>query len=77
MSLIIAPTQDDIDLTVGYRITRWHEYKNYECVYCQYATLWLDKMKKHQAEDNHAWPYPGQNQPDVAETDKDKEPSYG
>lgn len=60
-SLIIQPTTEDVDKIRGYRIVKWHEYKNYECVYCQYATLWLPRMEVHQAENDHPWAYPGQN----------------
>jgi len=73
--LIVPASQDEIDNVRGYRITKWNQYKNYECVYCQYSTLWLDKMNKHQAEDNHVWAYPGQNPTELEENTD--EPSYG
>lgn len=60
-SLIIIPTQEDLDSIRGYRINKWHEYKHYECIYCQYSTLWLPKMEEHQKENDHPWAYPGQN----------------
>ena len=64
-SVIITPSQEDVDKVRGYRIGQWNQYKNYECIYCQYSTLFIDKMAKHQAEDNHPWAYPGQNVPDA------------
>jgi len=51
---------DSEDQTRGYRITKWHEYNNYECIYCQYATLWRVKMEEHLDDGVHPWPYPGQ-----------------
>lgn len=57
--LIVLP--GDLDQQRGYRISKWKTYDNYECIYCQYATLWLEKMHKHQLEGRHVWAYPGQN----------------
>ena len=57
--LIIIP--GDLDQARGYRIMEWRGYPNYECIYCQYATLWVGKMEKHQAIGEHPWAYPGQN----------------
>ena len=54
-----APSQEDIDRTRGYRVTSWRGYPNYECLYCQYATLWLNKMLDHLAQERHLWAYPG------------------
>ena len=51
---------DSEDQSRGYRITKWHRYNNYECIYCQYATLWLKQMEAHLAEGTHPWGYPGQ-----------------
>jgi len=51
---------DSEDQSRGYRITLWHQYRNYECMYCQYATLWLKKMEVHLADGEHPWAYPGQ-----------------
>lgn len=59
--LVVQATQDEIDGIRGYKITKWHTYNNYECIYCQYATLWTAKMEKHQALGEHPWAYPGQN----------------
>jgi hypothetical protein len=60
-SVIITPTQEDIDNLRGYRVGQWREHKNYKCIYCQYSTLWISKMEKHQREGEHPWAYPGQN----------------
>ena len=60
--LIIIP--GDVDQNRGYRITKWHEHWNYECLYCQYSTLWLDKMEKHVDENVHVWAYPSPETPD-------------
>ena len=74
--LIVIP--GDEDQNRGYRIGRWHEYVNYECIYCQYSTLWEEKMIKHQAESTHPWAYPGQNQPGLKEEKilTETEPKY-
>ncbi len=42
----------------GYRITKWKTFDNFECIHCQYSTLWKDKIEKHLAESPHAWAYP-------------------
>lgn len=39
-------------------MTKWRQYDNYECVKCQYATLWLEKMLKHLALGIHVWAHP-------------------
>lgn len=72
--LIVAPTQDEIDKLRGYRITKWQDWPNYECVYCQYATLWKNKIEKHLSVGDHPWAYPGQNPPSVGSTSD--EPEY-
>lgn len=59
----------------GYRVTLWHQHKNYECLQCQYATLWLPKMLDHLAEDIHLWSYPGASVGEEEETD-DETPTY-
>lgn len=56
------------DLARGYTIETWREYDNFICVYCQFATLWLPKMEKHQALGRHPWAYPGQYAPTVGAT---------
>jgi len=58
-SVIITPTEEDVDRVRGYRVGMWRTFKNYCCIYCQYATIWPEKMKKHQAENNHPWAFPG------------------
>ena len=72
--LILIP--GDEDQNRGYRITKWKKYNNYECIYCQYSTLWLDKMQKHQSEGNHPWAYPGQNEKDLEQQIDLIEPEY-
>lgn len=74
--LIIPATSVEVDKIRGYRIGHWHDYKNYECIYCQYSTLWLSKMDKHQADNVHPWAYPGQNTTRPGEVE-DSEPDYG
>lgn len=59
-SRIILPTADDVDRVRGYRVTKWKTFDNYECVQCQYATLWLPKMQKHLALGRHPWGYPAE-----------------
>lgn len=65
--VIILPTADETDKINGYKIGTWRarlgpdiykDYPNYECIYCQYATLWIEKIKKHLDKGNHPWPYP-------------------
>jgi hypothetical protein len=74
-SKIVVPTTEEIDNLRGYRIGTWKTYKNYECIYCQYATLWPSKMEKHQAENDHPWAFPGQNELPEGEV-RDDEPRY-
>lgn len=57
---IILPTADEIDIVRGYRVTKWKTFDNHECVRCQYATLWLEKMKKHIALGQHPWAFPSE-----------------
>lgn len=52
------PTQEQIDSHRGYRMTTWKGHDNFECVKCQYATLWIEKMLKHLAAGKHVWAYP-------------------
>ena len=72
--LVIIP--GDEDQRRGYRVAKWKKHNNYECIYCQYATLWEKKMKEHQAEGNHAWAYPGQNEPELEDENVITEPEY-
>jgi len=74
--LIVEPTQDELDKLRGYKIGKWKQLKNYMCIYCQYSTLWIAKMEKHQAEDNHPWAYPGQNPIPEGEVRQYDDPSY-
>ena len=57
--VIITPTQEDLDKVRGYRVEKWNEFDNYCCIYCQYRTIFLEKIKKHQAEGEHPWAFPG------------------
>ncbi len=76
--LIIEPTESDQDKIRGYKIGVWgrRKVKNYICIYCQYSTLWMSKMTKHQAEDSHPWAYPGQNAKPEGEARNYDEPEY-
>ena len=58
-SVIITPSAEDVDRVRGYRTEKWRTFDNYCCIYCQYSTLWIEKMKKHQAESDHPWAFPG------------------
>lgn len=62
---IILPTEEDIDRVRGYRVTKWKTFDNYECVHCQYSTLWRPKMEKHLALGQHPWAYPSQTEAEV------------
>lgn len=57
-STVGMPTQEQIDSHRGYRVTKWKTFDNFECVKCQYATLWLEKMQKHLQAGVHSWAYP-------------------
>jgi hypothetical protein len=75
--LVVIPTSDDIDKVRGYKMGKWHAFNNYECIYCQYSTLWRAKMEKHQLEGEHAWPFPGQNPRSTeGEADPDTDAKY-
>jgi hypothetical protein len=56
-SVIIAPTAEEVDKIRGYSIHKWRTFDNYCCVYCKYATLWIEKMQKHLDKGSHPWPY--------------------
>lgn len=53
-------TPEPTEQSRGYRITNWGGFQNLECLKCQYATLWLEKMNKHLSLNKHPWAYPGQ-----------------
>lgn len=72
--LVVIP--GDLDQERGYKIKVWAGYPNYECIYCQYATLWIGKMEKHQALGDHPWAFPGQNPKTIGSVSKDDEPEY-
>lgn len=74
--LIAEPTQDEIDRLRGFKIVKWRTYDNYVCLHCQYATLWPNKMEKHQAEGEHPWAYPGQNPRANNDPGPDIQPDY-
>jgi len=57
------PTQEQIDSHRGYRVTKWKTFDNFECLRCQYATLWLEKMQKHLAIGEHSWAYSSSETP--------------
>lgn len=48
----------DEEIARGYRVGKWQEHKNYECVECQYSTIFLDKIQKHMENGVHDWSYP-------------------
>jgi hypothetical protein len=75
-NLIITPTEEDLEKLRGYKIGKWKDRKHYMCIYCQYSTLWMSKMTKHQAEDSHPWAFPGQNPKPVGEAREYDEPDY-
>lgn len=54
--LIIIP--GDVDQARGYRVTKWKTFDNYECLQCQYSTIWIEKMQKHLDMGIHVWAYP-------------------
>ncbi len=66
--LIIIP--GDVDQNRGYRITKWKKFDNYECIHCQYSTLWIEKMEKHQAKDNHPWAYPVEDRDQLSKAEE-------
>jgi hypothetical protein len=58
-----TPTQAHIDSQRGYRMNKWKEFDNFQCLKCQFATLWLDKMLKHLQYGLHPWAYPSPEVP--------------
>lgn len=73
--LIIIP--GDLDQQRGYRITKWAgQYDNYECLSCQYATLWLERIQKHLQEGVHVWAYPVPEPPEGMKPPSSSDPSY-
>lgn len=75
-SVIITPSQEEIDKLRGYHIGKWDVYDNYVCVHCQYSTLWIGKMEKHQAADQHLWPWPSLVSPGTLSEDVENVPVY-
>lgn len=65
--LILIP--GNVDHNRGYSISKWRQYDNYECIYCQYATLFLARMQKHQLEGRHPWGFPSETTSDEAVDD--------
>jgi len=68
--VIITPTQAEMDRFRGYSShNMWRGYKNYECLDCQYKTIYLDKMTKHIIAGVHVWAFPGgvKEDPDLVE----------
>lgn len=45
----------------GYKVGRWDGWPNYECLKCQFKTLWTEVMEKHQLAGIHVWGIPGQH----------------
>lgn len=70
--LIVIP--GDVDQARGYRVTKWSTFDNYECLKCQYATLWVEKMLKHLASGLHVWSYPCDTGGKLSEYEKPAEP---
>lgn len=64
------PTQAQVDSHRGYRVTKWRGHDNFECMKCQYATLWMEKMQKHLQEGAHPWAYPSPETPLLSELDE-------
>lgn len=60
-SLISIPGDDD--QARGYKIGMWRGSFNFECLHCEYATLWEEKMIAHVAEGTHPWTSPGKGTP--------------
>jgi len=75
---IVIPNQEEIDQLRGFFVEKWGKYDNFRCIRCQYATLWIKKMEKHQAAEAHYWPYPGPPLPEgvVSPDDDDNVPVY-
>lgn len=73
--LIVIP--GDLDQQRGYRVGKWRQHDNFECIYCQFATLWIERMHKHQLEGRHEWAYPGQNpSEDLSEAPDESDLTY-
>lgn len=70
------PTQADIDAQRGYRVTKWKTFDNFECLKCQYATLWIEKMVKHLEIGVHVWSYPSTDTPQLSETPHTEDLEY-
>lgn len=56
---MLRPGSTEEDKVRGYVATVFGgKFPNYECVYCQFSTIFLPKMILHMAEDDHPWAYP-------------------
>lgn len=64
--IILIP--NDLDQQRGYRVGKWNHsdregkptqtFDNYECLRCQYSTLFEARMIKHVQEGKHPWAFP-------------------
>lgn len=59
---LIALSGDE-DQARGYRIGMWKGSFNFECLSCEYATLFEEKMVAHITEGTHPWTSPGKGEP--------------
>jgi hypothetical protein len=46
---------------LGYRTSKWSQYINYDCMDCQYSSIFIEKIRKHRADGIHVWAYPVQH----------------
>lgn len=72
----MIPEFTDEDRERGYRITKWHEHNNFECAQCQFATLWLERMQKHQLKGRHPWAYPSDKPVGLSEAPMEEKLEY-
>lgn len=55
------PTARDYTEGVDYIVTKWDVYDNYECVHCQFASLYKEKLHEHfqyEIYHQHKWAHP-------------------
>lgn len=72
--LIVLATQTQTDEIRGYKESKWHQWTNYECLFCQYSTLFQDKIVKHMDEGEHVWAFP--SGVEVPEEPESGDPTY-
>lgn len=80
-NVIITPSQAEIASLdkehKGYSSDQeWRGHPLYQCLKCQYNSIFLEKIEKHVAIGEHPWAFPGGKKEDPSSVKDPKEPTY-